>query len=411
MSDAAPRQPWYVQPRIMLPIVAVVVLVVVLFTPEPSAGGNDQRLTSYSTRAPGVRMLYELAERLGWEVERARTVPLPLDSSSTIAVLAPPIPLRAREVHALLEHVRGGGSLLVVATRGAGSIADSLGLVSEGGGDSLTGPNSSRSCSSEAGTVGALLSGDVARFAYYTSLKFKEPPVGVVDTLLSVRGTRDKRGSIQPVVLGMALGEGRVVITSATFLLRNDMLRRCSTGLDIIAVRSLEYLAATAGDSRQLVFDEYHQGYGQHAGSLPAILAEFAATRAGRVFYQLAGAGLLLLFAFAPRALPPREPPPPDRRSPLEHVDALARAYQQVGARKTATQRLVRGLRRRVHRNAAPSRAQADEQFLVQVEQRHPALRTDVALLRTALQQGASREQWTALPDALDRIEHTLTRT
>jgi hypothetical protein len=212
------------------------------------------------------------------------------------------------------------------------------------------------------------------------------------------------------VILAATLGAGRIVVVGATGAINNQALRYCPTGQDILAVRALEFLSSPGG-GKPLLFDEYHQGYGAHAGSLPAILAEFAGTSAGRMFFQFAGAGVLLLLAFAPRSLPPREAPPPDRRSPLEHVDALARAYQQVGATRTATNRLVRGLRRRVDRSAAGSRtAKSDTQFLEHVAQQHPAVQQDIALLRTAATRDVNRAQWSEVPDALDRIERTLTR-
>ena len=190
---------------------------------------------------------------------------------------------------------------------------------------------------------------------YLSALEVKQSSPLVPDTLLSVSVKGDDVVETQPVVLSSALGRGRIVVLGSSTVLRNRALRECTNGFDILAVRALEFLSAGQG-SMELRFDEYHQGYGSHAGSLPAILAEFAGTRSGRMFFQLAGAGVLLLLAFAPRALPPREALPPDRRSPLEHVDALARAYQQVGATRTATSRLVRGLRRRQWKHASLDR-------------------------------------------------------
>jgi hypothetical protein len=404
-------QPWYVRPRTVLPLLAILLVATVLFTPEPSAGNDDPRLSTYSAQSRGARLLFELADRLGWSVERTTSTVLPLDSSSTIAVLAPPVQFRAREVHDVLEHVRAGGSLLVVVDRGASVFADSLGLERLFSRDSLIVPQSSRRCPSPENRVRAYLAGErPGSRSSILAFTLKDSQLAAVDTLLAVRSTEGNQRDNHPVMLAARLGAGRVVITGATGPLTNETLRHCPEAFDIVAVRALEFL--TAGSrTKSLVFDEYHQGFGAHAGSLPSILREFAGTRSGRMFFQLAGAGLLLLLAMAPRALPPAEPPPPDRRSPIEHVDALARAYQQVGATRTAGSRLVRGLRRRVEHGAVSSRAgQSDAQFLDHVMRYHPALLNDVTLLRAIVERDVNRTEWSAVPEALDRIERTLTR-
>jgi hypothetical protein len=405
------HQPWYVQPRTVLPLLAALLIVTVLFTPEPSAGNDDPRLSTYSAQSRGARLLYELADRLGWNVRRTASTVLPLDSSSTVAILAPAVQFRAREVHDVLEHVRAGGGLLVVIDRGASVFADSLGLRRHFYRDSLLLPTSSRSCPPPDSRVRAYLAGDgPGSRSSISAFTLQTTSLHAVDTMLAVRAMVGNAPEVLPVMLAATLGAGRVVVVGATGPLKNETLRHCPEAFDVLAVRALEFL--TAGTrSKDLVFDEYHQGYGAHAGSLPAILTEFAGTRSGRMFFQLAGAGLLLLLAVAPRVLPPGEAAPPDRRSPIEHVDALARAYQQVGATRTAGSRLLRGLRRRIAHGAIPGRAsQADAQFLDHVAQHHPALRDDVTLLRAVVERDVNRTEWSAVPEALDRIERTLTR-
>ena len=100
----------------------------------------------------------------------------------------------------------------------------------------------------------------------------------------------------------------------------------------------------------RLVFDEFHHGYGMHRGACARSTAYLAGTSSGHFLAQALIAGLLLVLAKAPRPIVPRDPRAIARRSPLEHVDALGHAYADVGATRTATARLVSGVRRRTGR-------------------------------------------------------------
>ncbi len=128
-------------------------------------------------------------------------------------------------------------------------------------------------------------------------------------------------------------------------------------------------------DAERLVFDEYHQGYGDHPGTVRGIVTYLGRTASGHLVLQLAGAGLVLLLAVGPRLLPPRAAERIERRSPLEHVDALARAYRAVGATRTATARLVHGVRRRVEHSLGARSAVSLRRRLPRAgpEQRVPA--------------------------------------
>jgi hypothetical protein len=158
------------------------------------------------------------------------------------------------------------------------------------------------------------------------------------------------------------------------------------------------------------VFDEYHQGYGDQPGTIKGIVRYLGRTSSGHLVLQVAGAGLVLLLALGPRLLPPRATERIERRSPLEHVDALARAYRAVGATRTATSRLVHGVRRRVeHALGARTGATSDDAFLDWVEQRVPVRGADVELVRSALARPVSRRELEAVGQALRRLELSLT--
>jgi hypothetical protein len=203
-----------------------------------------------------------------------------------------------------------------------------------------------------------------------------------------------------------------VAVIADPDLLRNDVMRVCRWGADVAAVRVLEYVSVDGPGGRRdrLVFDEYHQGFGDQPGTMRGIFRYLGRTASGHLVLQLAGAGLVLLLAIGPRLLTPRPTERIERRSPLEHVDALARAYRMVGASRTATSRLLHGVRRRVeHALGLHAAASGDDAFLAWAESRAPSRATDIGLIRRALAQRVSRRDLEAVGAALTRLEAVLT--
>jgi hypothetical protein len=96
------------------------------------------------------------------------------------------------------------------------------------------------------------------------------------------------------------------------------------------------------------------------------------------------------------------------RRSPLEHADALGRAYADVGATRTATARLVSGLRRRLNRWIPVAPGAADEAFLEAVAVRVPARAADVGVIRHALAEALPKRELALVGGALNRIEEAV---
>ena len=68
-----PRAAW-LSPRYVLPVLGVLLVLAILFTPQSSVGrAGDRRLTTRSAESQGARGLYETLQRLGWRVERRDT--------------------------------------------------------------------------------------------------------------------------------------------------------------------------------------------------------------------------------------------------------------------------------------------------------------------------------------------------
>ncbi len=401
---------WYTRPGVVLSAVLALVVLTALFVRTPVTGREgDPRLISTSTDPLGAALLHDLSRRLGYRTERAaiRTTWAP---GAIVTELDPAIELTPTTVHELLQHVRSGGALLASLGRNTQSLADSLHIaIDRDAGTIETRVGTVRPCARS------------ARFTR-TGLWFGPPillPLRMQGaprahrTFIFVRSDSPATSANQPrpVMIGLPLGNGRVVIASDPDVFRNDALRDCAYGLDVAAVAALEYLDEGRADRRTIVFDDYHQRRVAVTGITGVVQQYLVTAPSGRLLLQICVAGLILLLASAPRLLPPRATNVTPRRSPLEHVDALARAYATVGATRTGVLRLVHGLERRVGHSARVGAALDDDAFLARVADSSPTLTDEVTLIRHALAHTVSPQQFTDVAKAIARIEHTLTHS
>lgn len=393
---AKPRR---IRRAVLLAGLAAVVVLVAILTPEPT---NTQQggLSVRSTAGGGARMLYELTERMGW---RPRERDVPFDSTmpaSVEAVLSPAGALSEREVHRLLDHVRAGGGLLFDAT-GNDELADSLGL--ETGRERF--PIATVSAQECPPTSGVRARAEIAFPPGVHELRWRRPPPGEVTSIV-IPGSRNN----VPFGIEFPLGRGRVAVLASSEVFTNDAIRRCGWGADVAVARALEYVRP-GGPAPTIEFDEFHHGFGAHPGSFTAIAMYLSKTASGRFLAEALFAGALLLLAVAPRPVPPRDSERIVRRSPLEHADALARAYSDVGATRTAMQRLVSGLRRRTARVVhAPSNID-DAEFLDIIARRVDGTDELVRGVRRALDAEATPRELVAAGDALGSLERRIDST
>jgi hypothetical protein len=378
-------------------LAALAVLAAIL-TPEnrPQGGG----LSSYSTGPDGASIAFELAQRMGWHASRRETR---FDSTSTRptveVVVGPQQALGRHEVHRLLENVRRGGGLLFTLGE-SDEIADSIGIAIRIHGRLLLDVND-RSCFVRR-RLGA--GGSLPPTVY--EVVWRRPPPGRVTTLMRA-GVGD---DIAPVAVGFPFGRGRIAAVAGEEVFANEAMRNCQWGADILVARAWEYLRAGAGE-QPLVFDEFHHGRGVHGGSLSAVTRYLSRTSSGRFFATLLAAGVLLLFAVAPRPIIPREPERIVRRSPLEHAEALGRAYADVAATRTAALRLVGGLRRRIGRAVGGQRTADERAFLEAVGRKFPSVTSQTALLQRALREQISPRELGQLADAIEAVEQAVSAT
>ena len=314
----------------------------------------------------------------------------------------------------MLSHVRRGGAMLLVLGPGTLPLSDSLKLTVDRQGDDVAmNVGAVQPCANASRprfTREALWFGN-ARMLALQGRGLATPGMQRL-VLLENRPTITTDGP-RSAMVAMPFGAGRLVVAADPDVFRNDALRECRFGLDVALVRALEYLSAGGPSPRRAIsFDEFHQDrtrFGM-SGAVERFLSD---TPPGRTMLQLALAALLLLIAAAPRVLPPRELARIERRSPLEHVDALARAYLQVGATRTSAQHLVRGLRRRMERGAARGKRTGpgeDELYLLRLTDVKPALAGDIATVRHALANSIDLGEFRRVGQAIQRIEAALNR-
>ncbi len=449
------------RPRVVLVGLVLTLLAVVLLTPEPREAAGE--LSARSSGPNGARGLATAAERLGWPVRRLEApFEAPLDTAVVHLILEPRLPLRASEVAAVLDAVRGGGALVVtepsarlgdsleraigvrvlptvrqtarVATASANACPEglrTLGLLPAPGAQALLlrtgvtpaivlareGVRASRLPAQRAmfdaqmrGDTAAIRRADAAlrdelRTRTTDELGGDEEGDDADTTRVARRNAPSRTTVMLPAVAGFTLGAGRVLYVADPGMLRNDVLRHCPWGADLVAIRGLEWVSG--GGRPALVFDEYHHGAGQPPGLMHRLRLALTRTDGGRAISTL-GIGLLLLaLTRGARPLPPATRLRYERRSSLEHVDALARAYAQVGATGTAARRLVRGLRRR---HGSTTRIEDDDAFLARVVERHPKLGEPVTLLRQACTTPIANADMPRLVAAVESVDTALTR-
>ena len=419
MREEAPTPPrqrdWWARPKVVLPFVGAIALIVALLTPEPTTGRiGDSRLSSHLTGSLGAAALAQTAQRFGFHVIARDSSPVP-DSATAAgttihAVLAPPMDINSWEAHHYMERVRRGDALLLVlGARNA--LADSLHVTTTSGGGVLQVPPDDTAGCRATRTFMPSLWPDGKVHLYGLLWTHGPAPERTIFARRSGSLQGGQTRWAEPAA-GIMLGQGRVVVVADPDLLRNDVLARCSWGADVVAMQMLEWLRAGGAQPRStLVFDEYHQGYNHRESLVHVVWSFLGGHPVGRALLTLVMAGLVWLLATGPRAIAPSDRIVVERRDPLEQVDALAHAYQQVDATRTATARLLRVLRQRVEGTGTLHRARSDEAFLADAARALPELADDVALIERALRQPLPARELPRVAAALNRLEDSLLTT
>ena len=365
--DGGPGGRWR-RPTFWVVVVLVFALVVGFLVRPPGRRATSVQRSSLRTTPDGVAALARGIEKFGRRTH-PRITPL-ADADpvrGTIVLLRPQRFATPREVHALLDHVRGGGTLLYSPVFSPAApypletpLADSLGVyfrerspVEQFRGDSL----GQATWTEHALTEGF---GPPRRVDHgFRVLGVDDDSVaarvGVVQRLLTARDSDEKTWT---AAAELGLGEGRVVMLASAAPLSNE--RAGDNPLAVLAVRAA--LAHTApGDT--VFFAEYHQGISGSLTRAQVVRNFFLDSPGGRALLHLVALCFLILACLGLRfgaPMPRVAPPDRERRSPLEHVSALGDLYRKAGATRTAALRLLSRLARATRHPPPRDEAEAD---------------------------------------------------
>jgi hypothetical protein len=336
---------------LLLALVALILALAVLTGKKSEGGTFDLRTSTYLNGPLGARALHETLRGVHVPVGRRMEPYADADSlQGPLAVLSPTLVPSPGELHALAEWVRDGGTLIYAArpavvsgranTLESDAMADTLGLRLTPFGDRTRMTTLDPRRVGRAATVepGPLTEGVGAVDGFQQGFATYSPALKEGHVLASTGGT--------PVVVDFRMGRGRVIAWSDGFPLSNTRLKDSRAG--ILFART----AADAARGRRIWFDEFHHGFQSGGNVVKGTVRFLLSERAGHAALQVAVALLGVLLLFGRRFGAPVPPPPARRRSPLEHVEALAGAYRQAGARDTARRLLMAGLARRLGRRA-----------------------------------------------------------
>lgn len=394
-------------------ILAVAMAAGYLWRPEGQRGSTVY--SSFRTTPGGVAALARGIARLGRHTEPRITPLVDADAvRGTIVLLRPALPPSPREIRALLDRVRAGGTLLYVPrymprrrTTAQTPLMDSLGvrfrlrtpedevfdrfLAEPDWGDhvlteGLTLPDSLVHAFRIAGGVGE---------GEGVGQNEARDSVGapVLRPLLSVKDSEDEQWL---AAAELQLEGGRVVLLAEAGPLSNA--RAADHPLAVLAVRAA--LAYTS-EADTVFFGEYHQGIRTYRSRADVLTQFFVATPRGRGLLHLILVCFLVLACVGLRfgaPAPGVAPPDRERRSPLEHVSALGDLYRKAGATGTAALLLLARLAR-VTRQPPPRDMAAAETLLRRLDVPESA---DTALARARRGLHADPPDLTAIAAGID---------
>ena len=348
--------------------VALVLAAIAGLRTAPSEELYDARRSTYLAGPEGARGLAQALELLGVPVE-PRQRPLyglaadsvPVDSTAWFALLGlVPQPVETgllfpatREVsdaerRELMRYLQRGGALLLAGSNG---VEECFGMevirVSDAG-------------EHESDVVGppGVDSLPAARYVW-EALDAEDRPEGCVSPAVVTSRLLLRTADGQAVAWRHLLeGGGRVILLADSRYLSNRLLRETQAGPLL-----LRWVLDEAPS--RLMVDEYHQGFGVGGSIVAAAWAWTKRSPAGWAMLQLALAGLIALAVAAVRFGPALRVIERRRRSPLEHLDALAVGLERSAGHAAAVRRIAGGLRRRLSRTGhVPRRAADDLQWL-----------------------------------------------
>ena len=369
----------------------------------PGSDGVDRRLSTYLAGPSGAKGLAQALRRLGVTVEQRRR---PYFDIATDSGRARPDRLYAfldidrpttQELVAIRDYVMGGGRILSAGVTGIEACFgyrsrrlardvdnDTRATLVRGSGQRLL-PTWRVLRRLPAESLAAAAKGTEAdRCTPHLPRR--------ADTLV-----RTMRNAPVALRLRFASGGEAILLADGQYL-SNRILKDTDAGVAVLPW-------FLDGPTRQVVVDEYHLGFGA-GGTLPG--ASWAWLRhhpAGWAILQLLGVALVALAVTAVRFGPARSVIERRRRSPLEHVEALAAGLEGAGGVDTAVGLTVSGLRRRLGRvGLLPAGAERAWLAALELALPTPAGRNAVRRLQSTINQPGGPERALAAAQAVEDV-------
>jgi hypothetical protein len=308
---------------------------------------QDFRRSTYLAGPHGARGLADGLRRLGVRVKQYRRrsrelVDVEVTSERfAFAVLDPSEGVHPGEVDDFLE--LGERVDLVLAGPGAARLMRCFGYAyQEQYSDSVQAIEPGTLASERSPWVHAVLGAstlqvvtDSSRLADASLAACGVPTMAFAETLLVTRS-----GRVEALRLHRADVDRRVTLIADGDLFSNAELRNTDAGPFALGLFAGRYDA--------VLFEESHHGF-ESSGSLASAALQWSRRSPwGWAAWQLAAVGVIALLFGAVRFGPARPAIPRKRRSPLEHVRALATALAAAQGHDVAVATIIRGLRRRL---------------------------------------------------------------
>jgi hypothetical protein len=325
---------------------------------KPARADFDSRSSTYLTGPDGSKGLHDILRALGRPSERRRTS---LENLATarahrpaiLVLLNPVVDLDDDEIEQVVQYVRGGGAVLV--TGGGGGVTPCTGWRTQSVGRADSMAVRSPSPSVRLPYAYRILTPHIPEDEELAPLETlrkagaDDTRLGICNTLVPFEiDTVVAALNNRPVILRLRYrGGGTITLAADRAWFTNRVWR--DTDVPIIALPLLTPRRERPG---RVVWDEYHQGFGEEEG--PSLVGRtwswLRTSPAGWAILQLIAVALVWLAMTAVRFGPARSVVERRRRSPLEHLEALGAGLESAADADTAVQRLALGLRRRLSR-------------------------------------------------------------
>jgi len=372
-----------------------VTLAVILARHGPAPAAEDEQASTFLAGPQGSKAVYDVLARLGQAVERRRTPLFDLSREppgrrpAQLVLIGPSLLLQSAELEEVGRYLESGGAVVVAGN--AGGVTYCLGWESQA--NLRRGELDSMVVAGAADLGGGVASPRLPRATRYLIPRETQPD----DTTPRWRaiGQLRKEGGCQglapvrtdtllwtvflhrPVIVRLHYkGGGRAVLAADPEYFRNRTWRSS----DVPLVLTPLLLPPPPGRGR-VSWDEYHHGYGTDVSLTGAVLGWLFGAPGGWAVLQLVAVALVALAVAAVRFGPALSVIERRRRSPIEHLEALAAGLEAAAGAETAVGLIITGLRRRLGRTGYIPRGDPG-QWLAALELASPTPRSRAAVRR-----------------------------